>query len=173
MTLACWITSIRFILAPLIYWQLASGTGGGLGWALALLLLAGITDLLDGWAARSRREITELGKLLDPLTDKITILAMLLGLARSWDFPVWLVVFYAVKELLQVLAGAVLIKKFNQLIPANRCGKNATFGFYCGFGLFFLNRLIGIIVIGAALLLSIYALYTYYQAYLDLKQEQQ
>jgi cardiolipin synthase len=173
MTLACWITSTRFILAPLIYWRLSSGTREGLGWALALLLLAGITDLLDGWAARSRREITELGKLLDPLTDKMTILAMLLALAQSWGFPFWVVILYAAKELLQVLAGAMLIKNFKQLIPANRWGKNATFGFFCGFGLFFLNRLIGTIVIGAALLLSVYALYTYYQAYLELKQKQQ
>jgi cardiolipin synthase len=171
MTLACWITSTRFILAPLIYWQLASGADSGLRWALGLLLLAGITDLLDGWAARSRNEVTELGKLLDPLTDKLTIFAMLLALARSWDFPWWLVILYAGKELLQVLAGAALIKNFKQLIPANRWGKNATFGFFCGFGLFFLNRLVGIIVIAAALLLSVYALYTYYQAYLELRRK--
>jgi cardiolipin synthase len=170
MTLACWITSTRFILAPLLYWQLSSGTKNGLGWALALLLAAGITDLLDGWAARSRNEVTELGKLLDPLTDKLTIFAMLLALAQSWDLPFWLVILYAAKELLQVLAGAFLLKNFKRLISANRWGKNATFGFFCGFGLFFLNRAIGTIVIGAALLLSIYALYTYYQAYLELKQ---
>jgi cardiolipin synthase len=169
MNLACWITSTRFVLAPLIYWQLVSGTQNGLGWALGLLLLAGITDLLDGWAARSRGEVTELGKLLDPLTDKLTILAMLLALARSWGFPWWLVILYAAKEFLQVLAGAFLIKQFNQLISANRWGKNATFTFFCGFGIFFINALIGTIVIGAALLLSVYALYTYYQAYLKLK----
>jgi cardiolipin synthase len=173
MTLACWITSTRFVLAPLIYWQLSSGTKSGLGYALALLLLAGITDLLDGWTARSRNEVTELGKLLDPLTDKLTIFAMLLALAQSWNLPFWLVILYAAKELLQVLAGAFLIKNFKQLIPANRWGKNATFGFFCGFGLFFVNSVIGTIIIGGALLLSTYALYTYYLAYRELKQGQQ
>jgi cardiolipin synthase len=173
MTLACWITSTRFVLAPLIYWQLVSGTKHGLGWALGLLLLAGITDLLDGWAARSRGEVTELGKLLDPLTDKLTIFAMLSALAQSWGLPLWLVILYAAKELLQVLAGAFLLKHFQQLIPANRWGKNATFGFFCGFGLFFVNAFIGTIVLVGALLLSVYALYTYYQAYLQLKQKQE
>jgi cardiolipin synthase len=173
MTLACWITSTRFILAPLIYWQLSSGTPNGLRWALSLLLLAGITDLLDGWAARSRNEVTELGKLLDPLTDKLTIFVMLLALTRSWGLPGWLVTLYAGKELLQVVAGAFLIKNFQQLIPANRWGKNSTFGFFCGCGLFFLNRTAGAIVLSGALLLSVYALYTYYQAYLELKQKKQ
>ncbi|MGD9154903.1 MAG: CDP-alcohol phosphatidyltransferase family protein, partial [Bacillota bacterium] len=139
----------------------------------SLLLLAGITDLLDGWAARSRNEVTELGKLLDPLTDKLTIFAMLLALALTWGLPGWLVILYAGKELLQVMAGAFLINNFQQLIPANRWGKNSTFGFFCGCGLFFLNRTIGVIVLGAALLLSVYALYTYYLAYLELKQKRQ
>jgi cardiolipin synthase len=171
LTLACWITSTRFILAPLIYWQLSRHNSAGLAWALSLLLVAGITDLLDGWAARSRNEVTELGKLLDPLTDKLTIFTMLAGLAKSWEFPVWLVILYVGKELLQVLAGAFLIRQFHQLIPANRWGKNATFGFFCGFGLYFINHLLGIAVIGAALALSVYALYTYYLAFLELKRK--
>jgi cardiolipin synthase len=169
LTLACWITSTRFILAPIIFWQLSQHTPAGLAWALSLLLVAGITDLLDGWAARSRNEVTELGKLLDPLTDKLTIFMMLAGLARSWELPVWLVVVYVVKELLQVLAGAFLIRQFHQLIPANRWGKNATFGFFCGFGLYFIQPLLGTVVIGAALTLSVYALYTYYLAFLELE----
>lgn len=171
MTLASWITSTRFILAPLIYWQLAAGTRQNLVWAVVLLLLAGVSDLLDGWAARSRNEVTELGKLLDPLSDKMTILAMLVGLARSWQFPWWLVFGYAGKELLQVLAGAFLISKFKELIPANRWGKNATFGFFCGFAAYLWQPLVGVTVISLALGLSIYALYTYYLAYLDLKSK--
>ncbi|HYH03844.1 MAG TPA: CDP-alcohol phosphatidyltransferase family protein [Bacillota bacterium] len=171
MTLASWITSSRFIFAPLIYWQLASGTQQGLVWAVVFLLLAGVSDLLDGWAARSRNEVTELGKLLDPLTDKLTILAMLTGAAWSWNFPWWLVFGYAGKELLQVLAGAFLIKQFNELIPANRWGKNATFGFFCGFALYLWQPLLGVVVITLALGLSVYALHTYYLAYLELKRQ--
>jgi cardiolipin synthase len=170
LTLACWITSTRFVLAPLIYCQLARHNSAGLAWAFSLLLVAGITDLLDGWAARSRNEVTELGKLLDPLTDKLTIFMMLAGLAKSWMFPVWLVVLYVSKELLQLLAGAFLMRRFHQLIPANRWGKNATFGFFCGFGLYFIHPWLGTVVIGAALLLSVYALYTYYLAFLELKK---
>ncbi|HEY8464794.1 MAG TPA: CDP-alcohol phosphatidyltransferase family protein [Bacillota bacterium] len=173
MTLASWISSIRFILAPLIHWNLSSGDQAGLIWALVLLLLAGLTDVLDGWVARSRNEVTELGKLLDPLADKLTILAMLTGLARSWEFPWWLVFAYVGKEILQVTAGAYLLKSFGQLIPANRWGKNATVGFFCGFGLYLLNHLVGTLMIGAAFSLSVYALYTYYLAYLKLKQSKQ
>lgn len=165
MTLACWITSIRFILAPLIYWQLSSKTTSGVMWALFLLLLAGLSDVLDGWAARSRNEVSELGKLLDPLTDKLTIFTMLLALNQGWNLPVWLVILYVVKELIQLIAGAFLLRRFKQLIPANYWGKYSTFGFFVGFGLFFISRQLSVIMLVVAFGGSVYALYTYYLEY--------
>lgn len=165
MTLACWITSTRFILAPLIYWQLSAKTTSGVIWALILLGLAGLSDVLDGWAARSRNEVSELGKLLDPLTDKLTIFTMLLALNQVWDLPGWLVALYLVKELAQLTAGVFLMKRFRQLIPANYWGKYSTFGFFVGFGLFFISRQLGVIVLAIAFAGSVYALYTYYLEY--------
>ncbi len=170
MTLANWITSSRFVLAPLIYWQLTEGSSSSVVWALLLLLVAGLTDVADGWAARSRNEVSELGKILDPIADKLVTGGVLLALTVKWGLPVWMVLVYIVKELIQVGAGAVLVKQIKQVIPANRWGKNATVLFFLGFGLFFVDKIIGQVVIGLAMLLSIYALYTYYLAYLKLKE---
>lgn len=170
MTLANWITSSRFILASFIYWQLTRGTSQGVVWALILLLVAGLTDVADGWAARSRNEVSELGKILDPLADKLVTGGVLLALTVKWGLPVWMVLVYIAKELIQVGAGAVLVKKIKQVIPANRYGKNATVAFFLGFGLFFASKTAGQIVIGVAIMLSIYALYTYYLTYQKLKQ---
>lgn len=170
MTLANWITSSRFILAPLIFWQVTRGTTQGVIWALILLLIAGLTDVADGWAARSRNEISELGKILDPLADKLVTGGVLLALTMKWGLPAWMVAVYLTKELIQVGGGALLVKQMKQVIPANRCGKNATFTFFLGFGLFFVHKIIGQVVIGLAILLSVYALYTYYLAYLKMKQ---
>ncbi len=171
MTLACWITSVRFVLAPLIYRYLSEGTREGLISASVLLALAGFSDVLDGWVARSRQEVSELGKLLDPLTDKMTIFSMLLGMNQSGKLPLWILLGYFVKELFQIAAGAYLLKNFRQLIPANRWGKTSTFGFFLGFLFFFIHSGVGIVIISAAFLLSVYAFYTYYREYVALKSD--
>lgn len=169
LTLANWITSSRFILAPFIFWQLAQGSFQSVIWALSLLLLAGLTDVADGWVARSRNEVSELGKILDPLADKLVTGGVLLALVK-WDLPVWMVLIYLAKELIQVGAGAFMVKRMKQVIPANRWGKNATVTFFLGFGLFFASKIAGQIVIGIAIILSIYALYTYYRTYQKMKE---
>ena len=170
MTLASWITSSRFILAPFIYWQLTEGSPKSVGIAFILILTAGLTDVVDGWAARSRNEVSELGKILDPLADKLVTGGVLLALTVKWGLPVWMVLVYLAKELIQVGAGAFLVKRIKQVIPANQWGKGATCIFFLGFGLFFIHKITGQLVIGLAILTSIYALYTYYLAYLKLKQ---
>lgn len=170
MTLACWITSVRFVLAPLIYLYLSAGTYQGLAIASVLLALAGVSDILDGWAARSRNEVSELGKILDPLTDKMTIFSMLLGLFQSWKLPWWMLLAYLVKEVLQIAASVYLFKNFRQLIPANQWGKSSTLGFFIGFLVFFINPVIGIVILTVAFVVSVYAFYTYYREYLVLKR---
>ncbi len=171
MTLANWITSIRFLLAPLIYWQMTLGTSAGLIWAAALVGLAGLTDLADGYTARKRNEVSELGKMLDPLADKLLVVLILLAFAARWSLPGWMVGIYFAKELLQVVAGALLFRNSRQLIPANRWGKTATFSFFLGFGLYWLSQKLGTLIIGIAIAISIYAFYTYYQTYREWVKE--
>jgi cardiolipin synthase (CMP-forming) len=169
LNLACWITSCRFILAPLIFWQLTTHSKAGIIWTLVLLFLSGSTDVIDGWVARARNEISEIGKALDPVADKSVILGTLLGLTW-WGLPIWMVLVYLIKETFQVLAGVFLFRKFNQLIPANYWGKSSTLTFFLGFGIFIWSHIAGTIIIGFATLLSIYALFTYYQAFVKLKK---
>lgn len=175
MTLASWITCIRFILTPLIYWQLVDGSIRGIVIAVVLLFLAAISDGFDGWAARSRHEITELGKTLDPLADKTVIILTLLALVVRWQFPVWLFVVYLLKELIQLLTGLLLLQKYQQLISANMWGKSSTVGFFLGFGVILLQpwlglpTWLGIAMVGASVLLSFVAFYTYYLAFRKLR----
>jgi cardiolipin synthase (CMP-forming) len=168
LNMACWITTIRFVLAPLIFWQLAIHTTAGMSWMLILLFFSGGSDVLDGWVARVRNEVSELGKALDPLADKFVILATLLGLTW-WGLPIWMVVIYLVKETIQVLAGWFLLRRFKQLISANFWGKSATVTFFAGFALFFWHQWVGTMVIALATIISIYALFTYYRVFLKIK----
>lgn len=127
LTLASWITSVRLFLVPFIYWQLTSSNSSAVFWALGLLALAGATDFLDGWAARARNEVSELGKALDPVADKLVILVTLIALI-SRGLPIWLVAIYLAKEIIQVLGGALLIRSCRRLIPANWWGKSEAAG---------------------------------------------
>jgi cardiolipin synthase len=137
--------------------------------AVILLFLAAMTDILDGWAARARNEITELGKTLDPLADKLVIIFTLLALVIRLNFPVWVFLSYLCKETVQLLTGLLLLKKYRQLISANWWGKSATIIFFLGFGAFFLLQWVGVLVIGIAVVLSFYAFFTYYLAFRRLK----
>jgi cardiolipin synthase (CMP-forming) len=169
LSLACWITSCRFVLAPLILWQLTTHSRMGIIWALVLLIISGGTDMIDGWVARARNEVSELGKALDPIADKLVILGTLLGLTW-WGLPAWMVLVYLVKESFQVLTGVYLLRRYNRLIPANYWGKSSTLTFFLGFGIFFFSQIAGTIIIGCATLLSIYALFTYYQVFEKFKK---
>lgn len=169
LTLACWITSTRFLLAPLMYWQLSAGTKSGLIYGSLILLLSGLTDVLDGWVARSRHETSELGKILDPLADKLVLFLMFLALYKSWMLSGWMMAIYGIKELGQVLSGVYLYSQFKELIPANKWGKGSTCGFFLGFFTFVVSPKLGLVILVISFLVSVYALYTYYLAFLALK----
>ena len=96
-------------------------------WAIALLLVAGVTDLLDGWLARRRGAVSPSGKVVDPLADKIVIggLAIYLTLAR--DFPLWLLLAVVLRDV-ALMAGAWLFFKRDRLVfAADWTGKWTTF----------------------------------------------
>ena len=92
------LTLSRLLLvAPLLYFlslEASWGRWATLGVAVAMTL----TDLLDGFVSRRRNEVTELGKAMDPTVDKIVGVAAVIGLCLFRDFPLWYVIFKAVKE---------------------------------------------------------------------------
>lgn len=104
MTLASWITVSRLFAVPILLWNLRWSTGPApsetLRWicAIAFLLAAG-TDWLDGYVARRFNQVTDLGKVLDPLVDKILILTPLLCLIDLHEVPAWTVFLILLREL--------------------------------------------------------------------------
>ncbi len=88
-SLPTWITLARLLGIPLILYGLAIGTERGRMVALGAFLVAAGTDWLDGYLARKLDQITELGKVLDPLVDKLLVLAPLLGLVEQGQIPAW------------------------------------------------------------------------------------
>ena len=95
--------------------------------AFFIFALAGLTDWLDGYLARSRNLVTDLGKLLDPLADKVLVIGTLIALAveSHHTAPMWMVVVIAAREFL--ISGLRQIAAAKQkILAAERIGKHKT-----------------------------------------------
>lgn len=93
--------------------------------AIVLFAIAGITDWLDGWLARRWNLITDFGKLMDPLADKILVTAALLYLLQVGRVPLWMAVVMVSREFL--ITGLRLIASSKGVvIPADKAGKHKT-----------------------------------------------
>jgi cardiolipin synthase (CMP-forming) len=85
-------------------------------WTAGIILIAVTTDLLDGFLARKLHQVTDLGKILDPLADKIGIGIYAVLIAWTGDVPVWFVVFVLLRDIL-IFSGGVYIQRAKKIIP--------------------------------------------------------
>ena len=99
MTLPNWITFSRLLGIPFLLYGLHNPTPEARWICLAIFLVASLTDWLDGYLARKLNQITDLGKFLDPLVDKLLVLAPLLVLIELGQVPAWGVFLILAREL--------------------------------------------------------------------------
>lgn len=121
------ITVVRIILTPLFLWMLLAdgSTGGALRWwATALFVVVIASDGIDGFIARKYGLITDLGKLLDPIADKVLTGAALVGLSILAELPWWVTALILVREVGITLYRFVVISQ--GVIAASRGGKLKT-----------------------------------------------
>jgi CDP-diacylglycerol--glycerol-3-phosphate 3-phosphatidyltransferase len=121
------ITVVRILMAPGFVWLLLAD-GGELGpvrWAAAAVFIVAIaTDSVDGILARRRNLVTDLGKILDPIADKVLVGGALVGLSILGELPWWVTVVILARELgITAFRFAVLRSR---VIPASRGGKLKT-----------------------------------------------
>jgi CDP-diacylglycerol--glycerol-3-phosphate 3-phosphatidyltransferase len=123
------ITVVRILMAPLFFWLLLADAGqnGPMRWWAALIFVVAIsTDWVDGWLARSRGLITDLGKILDPIADKLLTSGALVCLSILGDLPWWITIVIIVREV------GITVWRFVELgrgtvVPASSGGKLKTF----------------------------------------------
>jgi len=125
MTLPTWITFSRLLGLPFILYGLHDPTDQTRWICLAIFLIAAGTDWLDGYLARKLDQVTDLGKFLDPLVDKLLVLAPLLALIELGQVPAWGVFLILAREL--AIAGWRVNPNLTQEISgANIWGKLKT-----------------------------------------------
>ncbi len=159
MTVANLLSTLRLLLSPFILWAFAADRGE---WVLFLWATAAATDILDGWAARKRGEITELGKILDPLADKLVTAFSLAGLIVWHGLPSWIGWVYLCKEGIQLGGGLLFLRRRKKVPASNIWGKTGTVLFFTGFFLYYFFRPPwGALLLLPGLAVSIIALGTY------------
>ena len=112
-------------------------------WAFLVLVLAGASDWFDGYLARRLQQTSRLGELLDPLVDRLYILATLIGLALRDVIGWWLVGLLVGRDLM-LLALVPLLRRSGRIaLPVTYVGKAGTFALLWGFPLLLLGSLPG------------------------------
>jgi CDP-diacylglycerol--glycerol-3-phosphate 3-phosphatidyltransferase len=121
------VTVARILLAPVFIWMLIvdDGAGGLFRWlAAGLFVLAILTDAVDGFLARDRNLVTDQGKLLDPIADKVLIGGALVGLSILAELPWWVTIVILVREVGITVWRLVALR--DRVIPAGILGKVKT-----------------------------------------------
>lgn len=128
-TIPNWLSFIRIALIPVFAVLFVQGHQLV---AVIVMICAALTDLFDGKIARKFNQVSNLGKLLDPIADKLSQMAIVIVLLYTyWENPIkYLFFFFIVKEVLMLLGGALLLSKGMRPTAAEIWGKVATNVFY-------------------------------------------
>ena len=148
------LSFIRIALIPVFCWLMVSAMHGELLdikrflIGIILFVLAGLTDLFDGKIARKFNQVTDLGKMLDPVADKLTQFAVAIILI-CWFWGDWLFIglfsIYIIKEVFQIIAGFVMMRRHDKPMQAAIWGKVSTVVFYIVMVIMFISSEKGIL----------------------------
>ena len=127
MTLANAISISRIFLAiplVLIFEDIANGMTGKLWQAFALIIIIVLTDFLDGYVARKAEEITNFGKLIDPVADKVCMMVVLIYLIISYKLPFLLFfLILGIRDIFLIIIGVYLMFSQEEVFQSNKSGK--------------------------------------------------
>lgn len=170
------LSLLRLLIVPFFAWTFL--TGHTLI-ATALLVVSGLSDLFDGIIARRFNQVTELGKMLDPLADKVTqgVVAVCLGIRFPIVLPVLLI--FVIKELAMLVCATILLKRKKRPSAAMWYGKAGTAMFYISVAAIVLMArfffvpdpafsVISYALLGATAVMMIYAAVRYAQIFRDI-----
>ena len=133
------LTIFRILALPFCAYALFKNGGGDDSWriiAFTLFFIVGLSDILDGKIARSRNQITEFGKLLDPIADKAMLATASIGASLLGMLSWWVTAIFLIREVAVTILRFAVIK--NGVIPASKGAKLKTFFQSFGVGFYIL-----------------------------------
>ncbi len=117
------LSTSRLFLLPFIIIGLTRATPGYKAFTLVMMTLAMLTDALDGYAARRLKEVSALGKILDPLCDKIGIGVIAIAVTLMRDYPWWAMGFIILRDVVIIVGGILMIEQWTVITSSNIWGK--------------------------------------------------
>jgi cardiolipin synthase len=136
-TLPNLVSMLRLLGVPLFLW-LVFGPEADV-WALVVLMVSGVTDWLDGYLARRLDQASKLGEILDPVADRLYILAVVVGLAWRDIVPWWVAIALPLRDALLWGLVPFLRTRGYSALPVHFLGKAATFNLLYAFPLLFIG----------------------------------
>ena len=122
------LSVFRIALIPIIVWLYKYESNYTA--AIGVILISGATDIVDGWLARRFNMVSDFGKALDPLADKLTQAALLLCLLCRYKSLLVLTAIFGVFEISKFICGVVVAKRYDQVNSAKWYGKLNTIVIY-------------------------------------------
>jgi len=120
------LSLFRMALVPCFIFTFFSGHPKAMLYSAGIYALAGLTDVLDGIIARKFNLITKLGKILDPLADKMMTITVFVCITIRGIIPWWMILLIFAKDLLLVIGSAKLYREISSVFAANWIGKATT-----------------------------------------------
>lgn len=166
------LTILRILLVPIYLYIFYSGSENNVQLAGLIFILAGISDVLDGYIARKYDLGTKLGVILDPFADKLMTFTILITFATSGIIPMWILIALGIKEIVMILGGGILyLFKGRQVLPSDKFGKIATVSFYTATlsVVFGLSRFISIMLFVVTVAFNLIAFVNYLLIYIKMQ----
>jgi CDP-diacylglycerol--glycerol-3-phosphate 3-phosphatidyltransferase len=120
------LTVVRILLVPVLVVALLEKTGGGDLLAAIVFAVASLTDYVDGWLARSRNWVTTFGKLMDPIADKLLVIAALVVLVSLNRLAAWVAMVIIAREFAVTVLRVAVGTQQGVVIAASQWGKVKT-----------------------------------------------
>ena len=128
LTLPNLLSLFRLLLIPVIVWLYSVQKNYYA--AIGVILLSGISDIVDGWIARRFAMVSDFGKILDPVADKLTQAALLVCLLSQYRLMWAVIAVFTVREIMMIVMGIVSIQKSDEVNSAKWYGKVNTVVLY-------------------------------------------
>ncbi len=167
------LSLIRLVLLIPFFMALSAGNKFLAGlWAM----LGIASDLLDGYLARKLDQCSDLGRMMDPLIDKMTALSagMFLVLSEQYTLPVWFFICLLLREMVLITCSVIIIKKHKKVLESKRPGKISAFLVGLTLFLFIIKwQPAATYVMYASVIATVYSTWTYSQRFIHLLKKYQ
>ena len=148
------LTLLRIIMIPIFYIVFFSDITNSSLFAVLIFIIASLTDWFDGFLARKWKVVTNFGKIMDPLADKLLVMTALVCLLSSFRIPAWAVIIILSREM-AITGLRIIAASEGVVIAADKLGKFKTAFQMFAIILLLLNNFIGVYILYVAILFTV------------------